>query len=949
MKKTNVAYTVETELTQRIKKFGEHLKEIILKNKVNYLMPLETKGALLVDVACGNGTLPKSLNIIYPRALRYISKSEISSSIFLLVDDIFFSGKHLKRIYDHVQSYGAQKDNIHCLAFLDFSSGDRDKEYDGKMHDQICKNYLQGCQLERKKALSFLQKEMLEKTMPSVYDHLTIEATDVSHEKYIELLRMFSLNHRLLHYGQRGAYLTSSILLDDLFSGSWDVPPKARLWWHPSENKLRITPVGFVSNSNNNYTNIPFCKDLNKSIVNTVVSGSIDDIEEAKYESKVLEARLHQLVLLKKNLNDLGLSFSFENDHLDRYYPKLNVTEIIQNILKQGMIVDLPKRDELFADTDYYSAINDVLRINREAWEKQPIDKPKDRVKKGYTASEIFSMLPGHSIIKLHAALDYCFDFHYLAVFRRKTEVGYSRCYRTTEISDGMLPEEIFGAAVIYSLKQPTPDWLINKIFPIIRSITPGLIYDGHLVITKAYFGDITRIKQSEESFTSWKDVQTDLWEIENSGAGVCYKKKNDPLIQSKVRKIMDDARLAGFRDTLSAVIFLLENGGRDAAILLDILTPGYGGADYVAYNLSRILALGSKLPTQETLNNIEWHSIGADEKIELLLNLFENEDNLLNKLMRRSSRLQQHYLLQVQAEKAVNKARPFESKVLYDALKKIKSGISGSVIAARNNYFHGFEEALNSIGIKQVERSKYMRNILSINARSIYQILYAISGQTFAWSYYSKYLLKQNDSFNFILGYDLTAERRQTISKGDERTRIDNELHKFIANWIVAFNGKLSTSGMNAGDLRFGFFETFEEAISAGCWLLHHIDQLHSTRGFPVGSEAIGIVITSGNYSIDHIGNASGQVLDMSGHWLKGKILERDKIDVATAKVGRKKFQFQESQAWIIEHNSFEVDRTNRNMIGAPKILDYQKGNIKLSAINIDKFIKVSPFPWTN
>ena len=86
-----------------------------------------------------------------------------------------------------------------------------------------------------------------------------------------------------------------------------------------------------------------------------------------------------------------------------------------------------------------------------------------------------------------------------------------------------------------------------------------------------------------------------------------------------------------------------------------------------------------------------------------------------------------------------------------------------------------------------------------------------------------------------------------------------------------------------------------------------------------------------------------------MSGHWLKGKIVERDRIDAATAKVGRKAFEFQDSQAWILEHGSFEVDRSNRKMIGAPKKLSYKNGFINLSAINIDTFLNNSPTPWIN
>lgn len=941
-------YSVQNELTNRIKSFGEHIKNIVKDKNIKYLIPLETKGALLVDTACGTDALPESLKIIYPRALRYIQPSDVSSSQILLVDDIYFSGRHLKNVYESIKSYGAKAENIHCLAFLDFSSGERDKDYEGDIHDRVCENILPGAPLRRSETLLFLQKEMLEKTMPSVYDHLTIEAQNVQKDTYIDLLARLSKINRLLHYGQRGAYQTSSILLDDLFDGKWDVPPKARIWWHSIDKALRITPVGCVTGR---YVSdkICFSKDLQKAIVDTVISGSTSDSKEAIYESSVLSGRIQQLILLKRILYDLKLKFNFKNEHLDRYYPGLQITDKINNILRRADMLEMPARSKVYEDQGYGSAIMDILKLNKDAWTSQPSTLRKDRVNKGLTASEIFDRLRNYNEIQLHAALDYCFDYHYLAVFRESNETGFSRCYRTTEISGDLLHEEVLGAAVIYSLKTPTPDWLLNKIFPIIRSITPGLIYDGHLAITKAYFGDVTRIKKSEDSYCSWKDVQTDLWDIDSSGAGVCYMKKNDELTKEKVQKIMDDPRLAGFRDTMAAVIFLLENGGRDAAILLDILTPGYGGADYIAYNISKILSYGSNYQTEDTQYHIEWHSKGADEKLRILLDLFDNQDNLLNKLMRRSTRLQNYYLIQAQAEKAIRKARPFTSKILYDALKILKSGISDAVIAAKQNYIHGFETALNSMGMGHIERNKNLKYLLSRVAQNIYPTLYAISGQTFPWQYYEKHLIGPKDDLKYILGYDLTGERRKVIPDGEELTRFDDEMHKFFANWIIAFNGKLSTSGMNAGDLRFGFFRTLDEAINAGCWTMHHLDQLKQTNCFPLGPESLGVVITQGGFKVDAIGNASGQVLDMSGHWLKGKIIERENIDAAAGKVGRKGTEFQDSQLWIIEHETFEIDRTKRYTLDVPKKLKYKNNYINLSAIDIAKFVEMKITPWIN
>ena len=943
----NDYHAVETELSSRIKCFGEHIKTIVEKNDINYLIPLETKGALLIDVACdNNNSLPETLNIIYPRALRYIPKDHFSKSRILLVDDIFFSGNHLKRVFKRVQDHGGNPDNMHCLALLDFSAGDRDIDYEGGMHDRICENILPGFTLKRSETLLFLQKEILKRTMPSVYDHLTVQAEGVDDDVYLNLLSKLSDRNRLLHYGQRGAFLASTILLDDLFDGEWDVPAKVRIWYNPDKKVLRITPVGFISGNNIN-RQINFSACLCKAIVAPVKSNSAEVIAEAEYEAGVLSGRLHQLLLLKKILHDLNLKFKLDDEHLSRYYPGLHVSEVMTNILREGNAAELPVRQEIQEDQCYSGAISAILNLNRKAWENQSVQHRKDRKQCGFTATEIFHKLPQYSTAALHGALDYCFDFHYLAVFRRKNDTGFFRCYRTTEISGAFLPEEIYGAAIIYSLKGPTPDWLINKVFPILRSTTPGHINDGHFVITKAYFGDITRIRQSEDSSYSWKDVQTELWDVEEFGTGVRYKKKNDPVIEEKISTLLDDPRLSGFRDTLAAVIFLLENGGRNAGVLLDILTPGYGGADYIVHNMEKILSMGVRHQNSNVSRNIQWHSTGADEKLNIISEIFDNEENLLTKLMRRCSRLQSSYLIQKQAEKVVKKARPFSSRILYDALKIMKGSISGAVIAANKNDFRGFELALNAIGIKSVARGRNLRNVLARTSKSIYQVLNAIRGHTYYWEYYEKYVIRQGDNFKYILGYDLTGERRKAVIDGEELTRFDNELHKFIANWIIAFNGRLSTSGMNAGDLRFGFFQSFDEATNAACWLLHHIEQLNYTNRFPIGPEAVGLVVTQGNFEVDSIGNSYGQALDMTGHWLKDKIIERDKIDVASGKVGRKNKDFNESQLWVIEHETFEVDRSKRSEIKKQHRLNYKDRCIKLSPLNVSEFIQANKTPW--
>lgn len=941
------------QLSTRIQRFGKLIKNIASENSINCIVPLETKGALLVDVACSDTPLPKETQIIYPRAIRYFSKDDISESKILLVDDVFFTGRHLKEVYEKFILYGAKEENIYCIAFLDFSSGQRDIDYVGFLHDMISRNIIDGFTLTRKETLRYLQKEMLEKTMPSVYDHLTIEAEDICSDKYNELLTKLSNLNRLLNYGQRGAYQAGSILLDDIFDGDWDVPPKARLWWNKDTKKLRITPVGFYSCNNNNQLKL-YHEDIHNKIVNSVKTTDVSYIEEAEYEAKILEGRILQLKYLKKLLHNMGINYTIENNHLDRYYPNINITDYLIKLLDDFEENDLYERDIYYEDQGYYEAVNDVLNLIREKWDSQETIFPKDRSSKGYSATELFNMLPKYNEIEIHSALDYCFDYHYIAVFRRKDENGYSRCYRTTEVFDDIRTEEVYAVAVIYSLRTPASEFVLNKIFAILRNCSPQVTFDSNICITKHLFGDIVRIKRSEFDYCLWKHIDSKYWQTAKTKEGTLFRKIKDQDVVDRVKQLMDDSRLAGFRDTLTAVTFLVENSGIDGALLLDILTPGYGGVDYITHNLLTMLSYGSKklnTPTEKTVSRQMVKSCfeGAESKLKKLLALYGNDDNVLIRLERQCTRLNMTYLLQAQAERIVSKAIHNKTNLIYLALDEMNKSIYNAIKASNDNNYDELACALQTIGVVIKNKDVGLKMHITRAADYINNTLYAIGIYLNNWEYYKKFTIAATDSMNVILGYDLTSERRKKLTSAEELTRFDEKMHKFIANWIIAFNGKLSPSDINSGDLRFGFFKSTKNALSAACWIIHHLEQLKHTKGFPVGPESLGIVVTKGDISINALGDVSGEFLDMSGHFMKGKIKNLELIDFSTGKVGRGQTGYFESQVWLLEHDSFEINKT-RLPIKAKTVTSVHNGiQIQLTPVDTDGFVKRMKTPWIN
>jgi hypothetical protein len=938
----------ELELRKHVTKFGDHILALIKKRNIAYVVPVETKGTLLLEEALGNRTLPDGTKLIYNRAFRYLSKAELATKRILILDDIFFSGRNLRDLYEEIQSYGCAKENIEMVAFLDFSSGIRDKNYEGEVHDLILKNSPPDITpIKKDDTLLLLQHAMLSSKMPSTYDHLTVEIHNVDEIIHHKLLSRFNDLHRLLFYGQRGVYITSSILLSDIFDKEWDVPAKIRLWWNKNDSTLRISPVGFVSCINAEYHNLS-----SDRIYNALLPSSVDlrvnQKAEIAYEAAVINCRIKQLVAIKSILSELDLELRFDSVNFDRYYPSLGIDRLVSDIYNSYGDISLPRIDAPCEDYVYYSATNEVLKFVKAAWDNQPSIQEKDRTRKGYTASEIFNYLKDYTAIQLHAAIDYCFDYHYLAAFRADKNGNYCRCYRTTEIFSMMANrsfEEIFGSAVIYGrTSQYTPDWLLNKIFAIIRNMSPKLDYDGKIVICKHYYGDVSRIVRSESTSTAWKEIETDLWEThENEGGVISYYKHDvDQKAGKEAISCTMDTRLSGYRDVIAAVDNLLDyKNSRPAGVLLDILSGRFGGADYIAYNLEHLLEYGSLRASADNIKAIKHHTAGVKEKLSLIKTL-GTKSNPLNAIRKRCENLNSLPLIQLLAQNIIDSVRFFREPLIYNALEKLRDVIMQAAEAAQNNNKNNLLNILKDVGIRpeDVDGINNPKQLLAISAKQIHILLYALAARTCGWSYYNEHTVRPSDSMSFILAYDLTSARRAG-NQNLALTNVDNALHILASNWIIAFDGTISTYGQNAGDLRYGFFNKLENALHAGCWILHHAEQLSHTNQIYPGAKAYGIVITHGRVAIDQSRNATGETMDTAGHFLKGKL---EKI---AGLVGRTSPEYAESQLWLLEHDHFNADRSTQ--VGLSKAQSYIDGSetIMLSALDVDSVLKNKPMPW--
>lgn len=942
---------IGSEIARRVPVFGEHIAKLSAKYKIDYIVPLETKGALLIDIACGNLGEELLDRIIYPKAIRYFTKEELKKLSILLVDDVFFSGAHLRRIHDRLVDAGISENNIHCITFLDFSTGKSDIDYDEYIHKKISLNILPNPPIERKLTLLHLQKEMLENDMPSVYDHVTFQSDGIDDTGFVTLINELSKTNRFLYYGKRGSNYTGTLLLDDLFTGDWDVPPKVRIWYSPALKKIRISPVGFISCSNNEVKAFVGFERIKIAISNQIQSENDNETIEATYEAISFSCRLEQYLRVKDLFGSLNIHLQIDARYINRYYPKVDLKSIIVSELCTATGTIIPNLPSNLEECIYVQTIDKVLSLVKSRWINQENALPKNRVKDGYTAKELFDKLNGiSSVTQIHAALDYCFDYHLLAAFRRKNDSGFSRCYRTTEISDNLLMEELLGIAVIYSVHGETPEWLMNKVFPIVEQVNENIVFDDYLVISKAYFGDVTRIKHSEFDESRWNQIVSPYWDKVKvpDGKGVKYKKSESKEQIRRAHAALNDPRLASFHSTLSAAVFLLEKGGRGAAVLLDILTPGYGGADYISFNLSKILFLGSQSLNTYNRTKSRNHLFGVEEKLKLIKTTFSNKRNVLSYLEKQCSELDKLFLIQHQAYEILRKARPFTDPLFYNALENIKNGILGAVRAVESGYYDGLNKSLTSIGFEYVPRSQHLSVVLKKAQQNIIDpLLYALSGQILSSKYYESRVINEADNYKFALAYDLTGIRKGIIEGANEQSRFDDLIHGYFANWIIAFRGKISNGTSNAGDLRFGFFDSFQQALGAASWLLHHLDQLSNTGKLPIGSKCAGVVITSGDFKSDTMGNLSGKILDTCGHWLKGKIPTVTALDKVSGKIGRYDTSFGEEQVWLLEHDSFNVDRKVYDMVGERRIFGDRKFLFDIRNVSYDRYLKKFPNPW--
>lgn len=885
-----------------VRAFGKHLRSLVQQLEPTHLVPLETKGAILLEHALQSVSEAPLPPILYPKAFRYLPPEEAQRVRALLVDDVLFSGRTLKEAKRQLESAGVRPDRITPIALLDYSAGQPDIDYFADIQAAVQRTKPRDLSVPHHDALQFLQNEILHSRMPSTYDLVLLEAQGVRPWDYQDLLRQLQGTGRLLEYGRRGAFLTSTILLDDLGNDGWDFPAKIRQWYHAQHNLLRLAPVGAA--------NMPASDlegRLTDLLVNAIPADRQRDREDAAFDAQLLARRVGMLARFRTVLPQ-NLSFELDTTHLVRYFPGVaeQLAERIKEHFLQGAEPLPPYEQRQTAEPiEFLAPATSILEMLRHAYldqAREGIDR-KDFVARGLSGKEIATALTDrYTIDQLHAALDYCFDLHYVTTYSDRSNGERIRRIRTTEQLGEYLDHEVIGGTVILSDKRPTPAWLLSKAFAVLENTTKDT-FEDRIASRKAYFGSISGPRRANGEFLYWKDAPSKLWHVEHEKEEEHVRFVATGEQRKELPRLIKDTRVAPHLASLQACLFLMREGQRKAGVLLNILTDTRGGADYLRFNLEELLYA----TTRANVIAATRHHAGLREKLEFLQSINDTKEPTLERLERRIARLDVNTpLVAEEARSLLRMAVPFSDDSIYNAFRELH-GLGGAALSAvRDGKLRGLRAALRGLGIDSIlDADNIARDIYAITERRIVPLARALSAYDTADSDFARHLLRGGEA-RFVLAYDLHGDRKDHAKRnGLDINFVNHFLHCVAKNWIVALGGQLAKAEVTGGDLQYGYFETLEDALQAGAWMLHHASLLHHTSPIMPGP-AYGVAITRGFIRGETGGDLYSPAMDESAHLLKGKLKEAH--DDIAGRAGRKHHQLAASPAYLMLHDDFPL-----------------------------------------
>lgn len=832
------------------------LSRQISERGINYLIPLESKGALLLDLVLD--ALPAGDNrpeILYLRCLDYLSEQNRAKITFGVFDDFVFSGRTIGRALDSMSRLNIPRKHIHPMAFFKFTGSGTNED--------ACLDILASIAVPGDGALLSLSQDQIlrdvqtlaaEHKFPASYDNLYWDQT-IEENDYIQLMHDLAKTGWLIHYGQRGN-IDASVLLVRTESGkSFSATPKIRFWYDRPKCLLRVTPISFAKAGKSPF--VRRCTRLKKIL--TPERPTQRQRAFAAYQAQAISEQIALLGYLKPYFQDYRLSPKLDNKHIKRYFgPRADqVFNYLEESYKQTPQLTIPKHAGVMGRRlDFYWIAVEIMRaLSKAYWTQLPPRKEP----KGFSVSELIEQFAGNSSLEaVHTAIDYCADMNFIATFFGWKEGVPFRAFRLTENGDREVGRsdgphygnptfiEKLGAVIISKLRNNEAYWwILDKVPALLMRRFKFRFPQIEAAID--YYGDTTHLRPREYSkyFLTWPQLKTEMW-TKRDAPGAKRDSKAQIFTLSKDR--FEEYRDAIFNDpeiikTIGPMEILLEfikskTMGHHVAILLNILSDHAGGTTYLATSLREAVDLMGKLnilvdadDKKEASQMIHDWLTGLDEKIVLLVKrsgiLFKHMNNTVTRLTRQGRGELATQLVQVLPFPQGNKIIP-----AFRDLSLIAKRLHYAVQSGNSRLFNEIEE--------EIILPRYTAATPDKNMDSFSRIELAMK----RWGAALSGAIQNTDVYNearlnvgtgevyrmYIVACDLIG------SSGPEyvgRTGADRNryVQSIIMNWFIAFGGYAQRAEFGGGDLCFGFFHSAKTAIQASLWAGYHLELLKKTN----------------------------------------------------------------------------------------------------------------------
>jgi len=832
------------------------LSRQISERGINYLIPLESKGALLLDLALE--ALPAGdmrPEILYLRSLDYLSMQNRATITFGVFDDFVFSGRTIGRALDSMARLNIPREHIHPMAFFKFlGSGP---------NEDVCSDILASIEVPGDGALLSLSQDQVlrevqtlaaEHKIPASYDNLHWDQT-IAENDYALLMRDLAKTGWFLQYGQRGNIDASALLVRTESSKSFSVTPKIRFWYDRSNCLLRVAPLSFAKAGKSRFAHR--CARLSKIL--TPEQPTPRQCTFATYQAQVISEQVALLGYLKPYFQNYKLTPKLDNKHIRRYFgPRADqVINYLEESYQRTPQLSIPTRAVIMGRRlDFYWVAVDIMRALGKAYWTQP---PPRKESHGFSVAELIEQFSGTASVEaVHTAIDYCADMNFIATFFGWKKSVPFRAFRLTENgerevgrNDGPNHERLtfiekLGAVILSKSKDHEAHWWVLDKMPalLIRRFKFRL---PQMEAAVDYFGDTTQLRPRENSanFLTWPQLKTVMWTKRDApGARRDSKAQIFTLSADRFAEYRDDI----FNDpeiikVLGPMEILLEftknkTMGHHVAILVDILSDHAGGTTYLANAMSKSVDLmgnldvlvdaDDKMSTSREIN--EWLS-GLDEKIVLLMEksktLFKHMNFTVKRLTRQGRGELATQLVQIVPFPQGNKIIP-----AFRDLSLILKRLGYAMQRGDSRLINEIEEELviprTLTATIDENKDSFSRVELAINRWGA-----ALSGAIQDVEVYNNARLNVATGEvhrMYIVAYDLIGS---SGGQYDGRTDADRDRHvqSVIMNWFIAFGGYAQRPEFGGGDLGFGFFHSAKTAVQASLWAGYHLELLKKTN----------------------------------------------------------------------------------------------------------------------